>query len=201
MHRPALTLFAAATAILLAADDSFAQGGRSSGGGLGGGSGFGSSSFSSSFGSSSFGQSSFGGSGGGGSGFGSSFGQSAFGNSQSGFGSTGSGQNGNQNFVGRSAADLGAFFGAGNQTNQSTQRSQRSGNNRSRSSSSSTTSPEVRTAISASPELLRVATMNRASAAVTVSNVSRAMARKGMSGVTMSTQEGVAILEGVVNID
>lgn len=210
MLRPALPLFAAVAAILLAGGDSFAQGrsgggassfGASSmGGGLGGQSAFGGSSFGQSgFGQSGFGQSGFGQSGFGQSGFGqSSFGQSAFGAGQqtSAFGA----QGGNQAFIGRGAADTRSTFGgAANQTGQNTQRQQRSsGSNRSSSDSSSNTQPEVRVAITASTELQRFVAANRAPAAVTISNVSRALTRRGMNGVNFVTEDGVAILDGTV---
>jgi PPE-repeat protein len=211
MFRPALTLFVVAAAILLAAGDSFAQGrsgggtssfGASSmGGGLGGQSAFGGSSLGQSgFGQSSFGQSGFGQSAFGQSGFGQSgFGQSAFGAGQqtSAFGA----QGGNQAFIGRGAADITSTFGgAANQTGQTTQRSQRAGggNNRNSSDSSSSTRPEVRVTVTASPELQRFVAANRAPAAVTISNVSRALTRRGMNGVNFVTEDGVAILDGTV---
>jgi hypothetical protein len=210
MLRPAHTLFAAVAAILLAAGDSFAQGrsgggtssfgGSSMGGGLGGQSAFGGSSLGQSgFGQSGFGQSGFGQSGFGQSGMGqSAFGQSAFGSGQQ-TGAFGA-QGGNQAFIGRGAADITSTFGgAANQTGQNTQRQQRSsGNNRNSSDSSSNTQPEVRVAITASPELQRFVAANRAPAAVTISNVSRALTRRGMNGVNFVTEDGVAILDGTV---
>lgn len=206
MIRPALLQFAAAAAILLSAIDGFAQGGRSMGGGSLGAAG-GSSAFGSSgFGAGSMGGGGFGASAGqsafGASGFGQSSGQSAFGQSAFGAGQQAGafgGQNANQAFIGRGAADMAAFFGAAaNQAAQNTQRQQRSGNSRSSSSSTSNARPEVRIAITAAPELQRFVVANRAPAAVTVSNVSRALARKGVSGVNLVTEDGVAILEGVV---
>lgn len=210
MLRPAHTLFVAAAAILLATGDSFAQGGRSGvGSSLGGGaSSFGGSSMGggqsafggSSLGQSGFGQSSFGQSGFGQSGFGQSgMGQSAFGSGQqtSAFGA----QSGNPAFIGRGAADIASMFGgAANQTGQTTQRSQRAGggNNRNSSDSSSSTRPEVRVTVTASPELQRFVAANRAPAAVTNSNVSRALTRRGMNGVNFVTEDGVAILDGTV---
>jgi osmotically-inducible protein OsmY len=208
MLRPPLLLFAVAAAILFAAADSFAQGGRTFGGGslgaAGGSSAFGSTGFGSggmgggSFGASA-GQSAFGGSGFGQQGGQSAFGQSAFGAGQQ----TGAfgGQNANQAFIGRGAADMAAFFGgAASQAAQNSQRPQRSGNSRSSSSSTSTSNarPEVRIAITASPELQRFVATNRPPTAVTASNVSRALARKGLSGVSLVTENGVAILEGAV---
>lgn len=215
MLRLALPLFVAAAAILLAAGDSFAQGrfgggtssfGASSmGGGLGGQSAFGGSSLGQSgFGQSGFGQSGFGQSGFGQSGFGQSgMGQSAFGQSAFGAGQqTGAfgAQGGNPAFIGRGAADIANMFGgAANQTGQNTQRQQRSGgNNRSQSDSSSSSQPEVRVTVTASPELQRFVAANRAPAAVTISNVSRALTRRGMNGVNFVTEDGVAILDGTV---
>lgn len=199
MPRPALTLFAAAAAILLLTGESSAQLGRTTGsslGGAGSSSAFGGSSFgTSSFGSSSFGTSSFGGGSFGNSGFG----QSAFGGQGgSTFGSSGAGQAGNQAFVGRGAADVEAFFGSINQAAQNAQRQQRSSSSRRSTSSSSTTRPEVLVAITASPELQRAVSTRRVPAAVSASNVSRLLSRKGMHGVAVSAQEGVATLEGVV---
>ncbi|QDV78223.1 BON domain-containing protein [Botrimarina mediterranea] len=208
MFRPALPLFVAAATILLPANDSLAQGGRAGGGGLGGASSFGSSSMGGGFGGqSAFGGSSFGQSGLGQSGFGlgqSSFGQSAFGQSAFGAGQQGGSfgaQGGNQAFIGRSAADMASFFGgAANQAGQNTQRGQRSGggSNRGSSSSSSSTQTEVRVAITASPELQRFVAANRPPAAVAISNVSRALERKGVDGVTLIAADGVAVLEGFV---
>jgi hypothetical protein len=215
MLRPAHILFAAAAAILLAAGDSFAQGGRSGGGSsLGSGaSSFGGSSLGggqSAFGGSSLGQSGFGQSGFGQSGFGQSgFGQSGMGQSAFGQSSFGSGQQtgalgaqgGNPAFIGRGAADIANMFGgAANQTGQTTQRSQRAGggNNRNSSDSSSSTRPEVRVTVTASPELQRFVAANRPPAAVTISNVSRALARRGMNGVNFVTEDGVATLDGTV---
>jgi len=171
------------------------------GSGFGGQSAFGGSSFGQSgFGQSGFGQSGFGQSGFGQSGMGQSgFGQSAFGSGQqtNAFGAQGA----NPAFIGRGAADVASTFGgAANQTGQTTQRQQRSGggNNRNRSDSSSNTQPEVRVTITASPELQRFVASNRAPANVTVSNVSRALARRGMKGVDLAAEDGVAILEGTV---
>ncbi len=214
MLRSPLSLFAVTVGILLAAGDSFAQGGRTAGGSslgaAGGSSAFGSSGMGgqsafggSSFGQSGLGQSGFGQSGLGQSGFGqSAFGQSAFGQSAFGGGQQSGafgGQNANQAFVGRSAADMAAFFGgAANQATQNSQRQQRSGDSRSSSSSTSNTRPEVRIAITASPELQRFVANKQPPAAVTVSNVSRALDRGGLSGVNLMSVDGVAILEGVV---
>ncbi|TWT96939.1 BON domain protein [Botrimarina colliarenosi] len=128
-------------------------------------------------------------------------GQSAFGSTANGsvFGGAATGQNANQAFIGRGAADLQAFFGNQNAAGQSSQRSQRAGGQSSSSSSSSAgRRPEVRVTLTAAPELRRVATANRPDASVALANVSRLLTRKGVNGVTVSADGGVAVLEGVV---
>lgn len=199
-RRPHPLLFAASVAILASCAPLLAQG-RTTGGGTTGG-GF------SSFGSSSFGTSSFGQSGFGGSGFGSSsFGSSGFG--QSGFGSTGATGGGfntitntNQGFIGRSAADMQTFFGSTNQTFQTTDtRSSGASSGGGGGSSEAGRRPLVRVSLSASRELRRSIAGSRPRVDIAIDRVANRLSRQGMNRITLSSNEGVAMLEGVVESD
>ncbi|QDT68722.1 BON domain protein [Planctomycetes bacterium MalM25] len=189
-------LFAALAGFLAASPSLFAQGGGTGGGATSGGfSSFGSSSA----GTSSFGQSGFGGS---------SFGSSGFG--QSGFGSTTGGAGGgfnaitntDQGFIGRSAADIQTFFGSTNQAFQTTDtRSSRSGGGGGDSSSEAGRRPLVRVSLSASRELRRSVSGVRPRVDIAIDQVARRLTRQGMNSVTLSANEGVTTLEGVVESD
>lgn len=208
MRHSLATLLAAAVAVHLPPTVASAQG-RGGAGSFGGGT----AGAGASFGGSSAGATSFGGGGFGASPFGSgsagagrtTLGQSSFGNSGAGGGGFGGaannapGQTGARAFVGRSAADLEAFFGSAARTQQPNSRGERSGRRGGdNSSSGEVRRPEVLVALSPAAELSEAALVRRAPAGVALAGVEARLESIGMGGVRAVEDGGVLVLSGVV---
>ena len=188
-----------------------ASGGVSSGFGASSFGGAAGSSFGRSSGGSSFGASGFGG-GLGGSSFGGGLGGSAFGGSSfggagagAGFGAGLGGAFGQPGaFVGRSAADLDAFFSGANRRAQATageSRSGRSRGDRGGSGDSDQRRPPVAVSLRPAPDLARAVARDATAPLRATRNAAAAIGRKGLRGVTVAVADGVATLEGTVATD
>lgn len=188
-----LLLFVTPLAFLLSGVDCLAQG-RTTGATSGsagttrfGSTGFGTSSLGSSLGGSSLGQSSLGSA------------SSGLGSSGATFGANTTGTGNTQGFVGRAGSDLESFFGGIGAAVEQFERGDRSG--RRDADAPEVRRPEVRVRLTVSPEFGRQTVAKKADAGAALTTVARALARKKIDTVRMSSADGVTVLEGTVRSD